>query len=243
MEKIPQETRDRYVSWNTEAVIEFTSVAMPNDIAMSMMGNMQKDLAWKAPPPGIHAQFTGMGEMFTNLIREIRQGKTQMTILGFVMIFILLLVIYRKLAKAVTPLVPIIMIVGWNGLIMYMLAIDYTPLTATLGSMSVGVASEYTILIMERYYEERANGLGLLEAIQFSIQKIGTAITVSGMTTVFGFAALTASAFGIISNFGTVTVISVFFALVGAIIVMPAILVLVGTMEGRAGDNKETPEL
>jgi hypothetical protein len=114
---------------------------------------------------------------------------------------------------------------------MYLLAIDYTPLTATLGSMSIGVASEYTILIMERYYEERANKLPLVEAIRFSIQQIGTAITVSGMTTVFGFAALMISAFGIISNFGTVTVISVFFALAGAIIVMPAILVIVGTFE------------
>jgi hydrophobe/amphiphile efflux-3 (HAE3) family protein len=236
MEKIPKQTRDRYVSGNSEAVIEFTSVDMPNDVAMSMMARMQKDLAWKAPPPGIQASFTGMGEMFTNLIREIREGKTQMTVLGFVMILVFLYIIYRKFIKAATPLVPIVMIVGWNGLIMYLLAIDYTPLTATLGSMSVGVASEYTILIMERYYEERANGLALLPAIQYSIQRIGTAITVSGMTTVFGFAALMVSAFGIISNFGTVTVISVFFALAGAIIVMPAILVLVGMLESGSRD-------
>ncbi len=33
------------------------------------------------------------------------------------------------------------------------------------------------------------------------------------------------------SNFGLVTVISVFFALIGAIIVMPAILVLAGRFE------------
>jgi len=238
MKKIPRQIRDRYVSWNSEAVIEFTFIAMPNDIAMSTIEQMKKDLAWKAPPPGIHASFTGMWEMFTNLIREIREGKTFMTILGFGMIFVFLYFIYRKFTKTATPLVPIIMIVGWNGLIMYMLAIDYTPLTATLGSMSVGVASEYTILIMERYYEERENGCTLLTAVQCSIEKIGTAITVSGMTTVFGFAALMVSAFGIISNFGTVTVISVFFALAGAIIVMPAILVLVGMMEG----GKITPE-
>jgi hypothetical protein len=243
MKKIPPQIRDRYVSWNTEAVIEFTFIAMPNDIAMSTIEQMKKDLEWKAPPPGIHASFTGMWEMFTNLIREIREGKTFMTILGFGMIFVFLYIIYRKFTKAATPLVPIIMIVGWNGLIMYMLAIDYTPLTATLGSMSVGVASEYTILIMERYYEERANGLALLPAIQYSIEKIGTAITVSGMTTVFGFAALMISAFGIISNFGTVTVISVFFALAGAIIVMPAILVLVGMMEGGSTDTKEEPDV
>jgi len=231
--RVPEDTRKRFLSGRTEAVIEFSTVDMPNDVGMSMMENMQRDLEWKSPPPGISASFTGMGEMFTNLIREIRQGKTQMTLLGFGMILAFLYIIYRKFIKAATPLVPIIMIVGWNGLIMYMLSIDYTPLTATLGSMSVGVASEYTILIMERYYEEREKGMALLPAIQFSIQQIGTAITVSGMTTVFGFAALMASSFGIISNFGTVTVISVFFALAGAIIVMPAILVLLGRTEER----------
>jgi hydrophobe/amphiphile efflux-3 (HAE3) family protein len=233
LNRIPEGIRSRYVSGTTEVVIEFSTVDMPNDVAMSMMDQMQKDLEWKSPPPGISASFTGMGEMFTNLIREIRAGKTQMTVLGFAMILVFLYCVYRKFAKAATPLVPIVLIVGWNGLIMYLLAIDYTPLTATLGSMSVGVASEYTILIMERCYEERQNGMALLPAIRHSIQQIGTAIMVSGMTTVFGFAALMISTFGIISNFGTVTVISVFFALAGAIIVMPAILVLVGTMEEK----------
>ncbi len=40
---------------------------------------------------------------------------------------------------------------------MYLLGIDYTPLTATLGSMTIGVAAEYTILVMERYAEEFDN--------------------------------------------------------------------------------------
>ena len=240
LDEIPKEIRSRYVNGNTEVVIEFSTVDMPNDVAMSMIEQMQRDLEWKSPPPGISASFTGMGEMFTNLIREIRAGKTQMTILGFVMILLFLYLVYRKFVKAATPLVPIVLIVGWNGLIMYLLAIDYTPLTATLGSMSVGVASEYTILIMERCYEERENGMALLSAIRHSIQQIGTAITVSGMTTVFGFAALMISTFGIISNFGTVTVISVFFALAGAIIVMPAILMLVGVMDEKDRAHHET---
>jgi hypothetical protein len=224
--QIPNDIKKRYIDGRTQAVIEFSTVDMENDVGMSMMDQMRKDLEWNKPPIGTSASVTGMGEMFSNLIREIRQGKMLMTILGFGLIFGLLLVVYRKVIKAATPLVPIILIVGWNGLIMFLLGIDYTPLTATLGSMSVGVASEYTILIMERCYEERANGLAIIPAIQQSVSKIGTAITVSGMTTVFGFAALMLSSFGIISNFGLVTVISVFFALIGAIIVMPAILVL-----------------
>jgi hypothetical protein len=232
--RIPQEIKKRYLDGRTQAVIEFSTIEMENEVGMSMMDQMRKDLEWNKPPIGTSASVTGMGEMFSNLIREIRQGKMLMTILGFGLIFGFLLVVYRKVAKAATPLVPIMLIVGWNGLIMFLLGIDYTPLTATLGSMSVGVASEYTILIMERCYEEHAHGLALIPAIQNSVQQIGTAITVSGMTTVFGFAALMLSSFGIISNFGLVTVISVFFALIGAIIVMPAILVLAGGFEKDA---------
>jgi hydrophobe/amphiphile efflux-3 (HAE3) family protein len=231
--RIPEELKKRYIDGKTQAVIDFSTITMENEVAMSMMDQMRKDLEWNRPPIGTSASLTGMGEMFSNLIREIRQGKMLMTILGFGLIFGFLFLVYRKVAKAATPLIPIMLIVGWNGLIMFLLGIDYTPLTATLGSMSVGVASEYTILIMERCYEERSRGLDLVPAIQTSVRQIGTAITVSGMTTVFGFAALMLSSFGIISNFGLVTVISVFFALVGAIIVMPAILVMAGRFEKK----------
>jgi hypothetical protein len=94
-----------------------------------------------------------------------------------------------------------------------------------------GVASEYSLLILERSYEERAPGLAIIPTIQNCVQRIGTAIIVAGMTTFFGFTSLMLSSFGIISNFGLVTVISVFFPLIGAIIVMPAILVLAGRFE------------
>ncbi len=225
---IPEASKSRYISGQTEAIIEFSTVAMENDVALSMSDEIKKDIAWNTPPPGVSVSLTGTGEMFTNLIREISTGKTQMTLLAFILIFAFLVLVYRKLGMAIIPVIPIMLIVGWNGLIMYVLKIDYTPMTATLGSMAIGVASEYTILIMERCNEERARGLPLLDAISHSVRQIGTAITVSGISTVCGFAALILSSFNIISNFGMVTVLSVGFSLIGAIIVMPAIIVLVG---------------
>jgi hydrophobe/amphiphile efflux-3 (HAE3) family protein len=233
LDRIPAEEKARYMNGNTEAIIEFSTVDMENEVAMSMVDNVKRDLEWHAPPPGITASITGMGEMFTNLIRDISSGKTSMTLLAFVLIFLFLFLIYRKLGKAITPVIPIMMIVGWNGLIMFVLGIDYTPMTATLGSMTIGVASEYTILIMERAYEEMGRGAALIPAVTHGVSQIGTAITVSGLTTVFGFAALTFSSFNLISNFGIVTVITVGFSLIGAIVVMPAILVLVGRIDER----------
>ena len=184
------------------------------------------------PSPGLTIRVTGSLEMFSTLMDDIDRSKTLMTILGFVFIFGFLLLVYRRLNAAV-PLIPIIVIVGWNGAIMYLSGLDYTPLTAVLGSMTIGVASEYTILIMERCDEELARGLPLFDAIQVSVQKIGTAITVSGLTTVFGFAALMLSEFNIVANFGITTVITVVFSLTGAIFIMPAVISLVYQFQGQ----------
>jgi hypothetical protein len=238
LEKVPEGDQKRFINGKSEAIIEFSTIDMENEVAMSMIADVRRDLSWNPPPPGVTATVTGMGEMFTNLIEEISRTKITMTLLAFGLIFGFLFLVFRKAGRAATPVIPIMMIVGWNGLIMWLLGIDYTPMTAVLGSMSIGVASEYTILIMERVYEERERGLALLPAITQGVGQIGTAITVSGLTTVFGFAALTASSFNMISNFGIVTVITVGFSLVGAIVVMPAILVLIGRLE----DRKRTPE-
>ncbi|MCK9277011.1 MAG: hydrophobe/amphiphile efflux-3 (HAE3) family transporter [Methanoculleus sp.] len=231
--RIPESTQKRYLNGNMEAVLEFSTVSMEMDVARDLVGRMQSDAVWNEPPAGVTVKITGSMEMFAAVMDDISESRTFMTVLGFAFILGFLLLVYRK-TSAVSPVIPIVFIVGWNGAIMYLLGLDYTPLTAVLGSMTIGVASEYTILIMERCEEELARGMEFLEAIQTAVQKIGTAVTVSGLTTVFGFAALTLSTFNIISNFGIVTVISVGFSLVGAIVVMPAVLALMYRYAGGA---------
>lgn len=228
---IPAETKKRYLNGNMETVLEFSTVDMEMSQARSQIAVLRKDVEWVTPPVGDTARITGSMEMFSALMDDISNSKTLMTVLGFAMILGFLLLVYRRV-HAAAPLIPIVAIVGWNGAIMYLLGLDYTPLTAVLGSMTIGVASEYTVLIMERVDEELARGLDLLSAIRTSVQKIGTAITVSGMTTVFGFAALTLSEFNIISNFGITTVITVGFSLAGAILIMPAVISLMYRFEG-----------
>jgi uncharacterized protein len=230
--RIPEGTKNRYLNGNSEAVLEFTTVDMEISQARDLVEILRKDVDWYPPPPGVTVRVTGMLEMFGALMEDISNSKTLMTVLGFTFILAFLFIVYRRI-HAVSPLIPIVAIVGWNGAIMYLLGLDYTPLTAVLGSMTIGVASEYTVLIMERVDEEMARGLDLLPAIQMSVQKIGTAITVSGMTTVFGFSALTLSEFNIISNFGITTVITVGFSLMGAILIMPAVIALMYRFERR----------
>ena len=221
--RIPEGVRDGFVNGRTETLIEFSTKRLEMPQQDELKTQMNNDLVLIAQPPGIKASITGNFDLFTSLISDIAKSKEQMTLLGFVLIVIFLALVYRKI-HAITPIVPIVCVVGWNAVAMLILNIDYTPMTACLGSMTIGVAAEYTILIMERYLEERETAASTLDAIRESVRKIGSAIMVSGFATFFGFSALMLSNFNMISNFGLTTIIAVLFSVTGAITIMPAVL-------------------
>jgi hypothetical protein len=178
-----------------------------------LITEIDKDLAWHPPPPGVSVRETGDAVVMTTVIRALTQGRTEMTLLGLVLIFIVLLLIYRDLIKALLPVLPMLVVIGWMGGVMYLASMKYTPLTATLGALILGVGSEYAILMMERFYEELERIGQPLEALKIASRRIGSALIASGLTTIFGFAALISSPFLITSNFGSVTVLAIVFAL------------------------------
>ncbi|PWR72584.1 efflux RND transporter permease subunit [Methanospirillum lacunae] len=226
LDTIPKEVKKQYLNGRNEAVLQFYINKMETPTKSDLKDQMYGDLAMYPPPPGIEGEITGSFDVFTSLIHDLVDSKEAMTYLGFILVAIFLGLVYRNV-NALSPIVPIIAIVGWNAVAMYLLGLDYNPMTACLGSMTIGVAAEYTILVMERYLEEREKTDNVIEAIKNSVRKIGSAILVSGFATFFGFSALILSSFPIISNFGLTTIIAVFFSLIGAIAVMPAILALI----------------
>jgi hydrophobe/amphiphile efflux-3 (HAE3) family protein len=238
IEKIPAEIKKPYLSGSMEGVIRFSTIKLEMSSMNDLKVQMEKDIKFLQPPTGITLAPVGSFYLFTSLINGLVSSKEAMTLLGFVLVFVFLALVYRHV-QAVTPLVPIIFIVGWNAVAMYVLGIAYTPLTATLGSMTIGVAAEYTILVMERYAEEEERLHDHIAAIQESVNKIGTAITISGLATFFGFSALCLSSFPIISNFGITTLIAVGFSLIGAIFIMPAILSVMGDLTERLEKRKK----
>jgi hydrophobe/amphiphile efflux-3 (HAE3) family protein len=233
LERIPEDIQKQYLSGSMNAVIKFNTADLDMTGQNTLKQQMIGDIAFLEPPVGVTITPTGNFELFTQMLSSLKESKEMMTYLGFIFVFVFLVLVYRHL-HAVSPLIPIVFIVGWNGLMMYVLNIPYTPLTATLGSMTIGVAAEYTILVMERYAEEKERLHDNLAAIKESVQKIGTAITVSGLATFFGFSALCLATFPIISNFGITTLIAVGFSLTGAIFVMPAVLSVIGRFEKPA---------
>jgi uncharacterized protein len=230
LRKIPEDTRKSVLSDSMCGIIRFSTTDLSMSQQNSLKEQVKKDIEFLEPPVGISVEPAGNFELMTSLLGAMSESKDTMTILGFIFVFVFLILVYRHL-HAVSPIIPIIFVVGWNAVMMYAIGLTYNPLTATLGSMTIGVAAEYTILVMERYAEEEERLHDPIAAIQESVNKIGTAITVSGLATFFGFSALCLATFPIISNFGISTLIAVAFSLIGAIFIMPAVLSLVGSLD------------
>ncbi|SEA19764.1 hypothetical protein SAMN05421743_103155 [Thalassobacillus cyri] len=226
LEDMPEEQAKLLINEeHTQGVINIGIKHMESEPLQAFLNDLEVYLE-KNEAADVETTITGKSVLDVEMISALTSGRYQMTLLGMGLVFLGLLLIYRHPVKAFIPLIPIILIVGWSGAAMYFLGIDYTPLTATLGALIIGIGTEFTVLIMERYYEERKKGNDSEAAIRISNQKIGKAIFTSALTTIGGFSALLISDFVILSNFGLMTLINISLALFSTVIVMPAILII-----------------
>jgi len=188
-------------------------------------------IAESNPPAEVKVSLTGGPVIGVKVTDAITGGRTQMTLIGVGFIFGGLLLLFRfRVIRAIMAILPIILIIGWSALSMYVMGIEFTPLTATLGALIMGIGVEFTILLMMRYYEERGNGESPSNAMVTAMTKIGRAISVSAFTTIGGFAALLIAVdFPILQDFGVITMTNVFFALVASLLVLPTVIVWIDT--------------
>lgn len=171
---------------------------------------------------------TGQSIVDQEMLSNMTSDRLLITLISIALVFVVLLIIYRDIFKALIAILPIIIIVGWSGGVMYLLGFDYTPLTSTLGALIIGIGTEFTILILMRYFEFVKTTKEREGSIINAVSIMSKPIIVSAITTIGGFSALVFSDFQILSNFGIMTLINILLALISALVVLPALLGLMG---------------
>jgi predicted RND superfamily exporter protein len=172
----------------------------------------------------IKTSIAGKSVLDVEMVKGLTDGRLRMTILGLALVFVTLLLLYRSFFKALVAVLPVILIVGMSGGIMNLLGLKYTPLTATLGALVLGMGSEMTIMLLERYLEERNSGKEKEESMSITLKNIGRATVASGLTTIGGFSVLMTSKFVILKDFGLMTVINISLALIATFVILPALI-------------------
>lgn len=176
------------------------------------------------PPPGVEVQVAGLPVIAAQSASDLSSSRYWLTLAGLALVAAALLLIYRSWRRAVVPLVPTILATGWASLLLWITGIPLNPMSAALGALTIAIATEFGVLLVGRFHEERGAGAGVEEALRRAYARTGAAVLASGITAVAGFAVLIASNVQMLRDFGLVTVVDLAAALIGVLLVLPAML-------------------
>ncbi len=198
--------------------IRHSSFEEINDLLQKMQENVSL-------PEGVRMSPVGSIVMGAWTLDAIVGSRMKMNFICLGAIFLILLLVYRRLDRTIFSVLPVGAVIAWSSLDMYLIGIPLNPLTAVLGVIVIGICTEFMVLLTGRYTEEKNRGLAPEEAMVTAISRIGRAITTTAMTTLSGFGVLIVSDFVMIRDFGIATLLGVFLCLVITMAVMPGIIV------------------
>lgn len=176
------------------------------------------------PPPGVEAQLAGLPVIAAQSASDLSSSRYWLTLTGLAAVAAALLLVYRSWRRALIPLVPTVLATGWASLLLWITGIPLNPMSAALGALTIAIATEFGVLLVGRFHEERGGGVRVEEALRRAYARTGAAVLASGVTAIAGFAVLIASDVRMLRDFGLVTVVDLGAALAGVLLVLPAIL-------------------
>jgi uncharacterized protein len=206
-----------------QAALAFGIRLMPLARQEKVIAYMRSQLR---PPPGISAQLAGIPVLAAEANGALSSvSRRLLTLLaGLVAVGLVLLAIFRRPARALVPLIPIVLATGWSALIVFLIGIPLNPLSAALGALVIAVSTEFSVLLSERFRQERSAGHGIQSALVRTYRSTGRAVLASGITAIAGFGVLMFSSITMLRDFGLVTLVDLTASLAGVLIVLPAVL-------------------
>jgi hypothetical protein len=201
------------------------------------------------PPAGVTVTPAGLVVVGIELVNALEANRQLLNLVAFGLVALWLLVVYRNLALAFLPLVPVVLAVGASMLVIDLLGLQLTPLTTVTGPLAIAITTEFSVLLLARFLEERRAGADAAHAVDQAARRIGRAFLASGLTLLGGFVVLAFSPMPLLVDFGVVVAIDVALALVSVLVVLPPLLrwaadwLPVGVPEAEAVGEPFTPDL
>jgi len=169
----------------------------------------------------------GFGVVLSDLARAMVNGQVLSLILAVIIVAVLMMIFFRSPAAGFISAIPlaasILILFGLMGIF----RIELNVATAMLSSIMIGVGIDYTIHFLWRYKEERQNGLEPSGAVMRTLTTTGRGIVFNAFSVIVGFMALLWSNFLPVKFFGFLVVVSIFACLVGALVLIPALCIII----------------
>ncbi|MFP5369339.1 MAG: MMPL family transporter, partial [Actinomycetes bacterium] len=197
------------------------------------LGPLVEDLRTTIEVDGTESFVTGPAGIFADFSAVFEGIDGLLLLAAFAVVLVILLVVYRS------PLLPLLVIATAGLALTAALAVGY--LLADGGAITVngqsqgiasilvvGAATDYGLLLVARFREELRAQRSKYAAMRTALRQSWEPIVASGATVVLGVLCLLLSDFGGNRGMGPISAVSVTFAVLAALTVLPAALVLLG---------------
>ncbi|NUB93132.1 MMPL family transporter [Haloterrigena sp. SYSU A121-1] len=147
-----------------------------------------------------------------------------------VAVFVFLSVAYwatgDSAALGTVTLLPVAFTVSWILGTMYLIGMPFNVLTGMITSLTIGLGVAYSIHVSDRYTLELERQGNVWSALRTTVTGTGGALLGSAATTVGGFGTLAFAILPALRQFGIITGLTITYAFLASVIVLPSLLVL-----------------
>jgi predicted RND superfamily exporter protein len=208
--------------------VTLTSVASDAKLINQLLGEMNGS---QDKPKGTTVAATGLTALAATAYDNLSSRILLFNLVPLAVVALVLLAIYRDVRRAFLPVLPAAVAAGWSALVMLAFGRlpgpaasalgTLNPLTVVLGALVIALGTEFGVVLLQRFYEERARGLEPDEAAGAALRGVGRAIVVSALTLAAGFGVLAVSGLfpgglPLIADFGLAVLVDLALA-VGAV--------------------------
>ena len=169
---------------------------------------------------------TGMPSVYVKLNDSLINSQFSSLVIAILLVVLIVALILRSFPKGIYAAVPIvatiIILFGFMGITG--IALDIA--TVLVASIALGMGIDYSIHIITHFSKKFDEVKNINEAIKDSIMVSGKAIIINVISVAAGFLVLTFSHIVPIQNFGLLVALSMFGAGIGALTLLPVILIL-----------------
>ena len=186
----------------------------------------------------MNVKLTGPSVMFAAQEKYINEGLPRSFMLALILIGICFFILFRSIKYGILALIPSVVPIIMAGGAATLIGIDLDLGTLIVGAMTMGIAVDDAIHVVARYVSGRKKGLGTEQAIKDAMNEAGRAVIFTSIILVIGFSTMLFGALTPFVNIGMFTAIIMSLALIGDLIVLPALFYIFDNDEGVILDQK-----
>ena len=187
-----------------------------------------------------HLQPTITGNISLKTAQEmyISQGMVQSLLIALSVITIFFIILFRSFKYGILSIIPSVLPIILAGSVAGWLGISFDIGAVIIFAMTMGIAVDDAIHVMNRYLMAKRAGASTQHSIQRAMNESGRAVVFSSIILIFGFGVLAFASISTVVYVGLFGAIIMSLALIGDLIFLPAILYLIDGSEEEVSDGQ-----